>query len=146
MKEKLLISSCLYGLNTKYSGGNNKISKIKELEEKYKLILACPEVLGGLSTPRDPSEQMKDKVFSNKGLDVTDNFNLGASKTLEIIKKHKIKKALLKESSPSCGSNLIYDGTFSGTKINGLGVTAKLLKENGITIYNENEIDLLLEV
>ena len=146
MKEKLLISSCLYGLNTKYSGGNNKISKIKELEEKYELILACPEVLGGLSTPRDPSEQMKDKVFSNKGLDVTDNFNLGASKTLEIIKKHKIKKALLKESSPSCGSNLIYDGTFSGTKINGLGVTAKLLKENGITIYNENEIDLLLEV
>lgn len=144
MKEKLLISACLYGKNTKYSGGNNLISRLSELEEKYELFLICPEVDGGLSTPRNPSEQLDDKVVSNKGVDVTKEFNLGAQIALNVAKKNNIQKALLKESSPSCGTHKIYDGTFSGRKIDGMGVAAKLLKENGIEVYSDLELEKIL--
>lgn len=144
MKEKLLISACLYGKNTKYSGGNNLISRLSELEEKYELFLICPEVDGGLSTPRNPSEQLDDKVVSNKGEDVTKEFNLGAQIALNVAKKNNIQKALLKESSPSCGTHKIYDGTFSGRKIDGMGVAAKLLKENGIEVYSDLELEKIL--
>lgn len=144
MKEKLLISACLYGKNTKYSGGNNLISRLSELEEKYELFLICPEVDGGLSTPRNPSEQLDDKVISNKGVDVTKEFNLGAQIALNVAKKNNIQKALLKESSPSCGTHKIYDGTFSGRKIDGMGVAAKLLKENGIEVYSDLELEKIL--
>lgn len=144
MKEKLLISACLYGKNTKYSGGNNLISRLSELEEKYELFLICPEVDGGLSTPRNPSEQLDDKVVSNKGVDVTKEFNLGAQIALNVAKKNNIQKALLKESSPSCGTRKIYDGTFSGRKIDGMGVAAKLLKENGIEVYSDLELEKIL--
>ena len=144
MKEKLLISACLCGKNTKYSGGNNLISRLAELEEKFELYLVCPEVDGGLTTPRNPSEQIGDKVVSNKGVDVTLEFNLGAKIALGVAQKHDIKKALLKESSPSCGTHKIYDGTFSGKKINGMGVTAKLLQENGVEVYSDEEIEKIL--
>ena len=146
MKEKLLISACLCGKNTKYSGGNNLISRLREIEEKFELYLVCPEVDGGLSTPRNPSEQRGELVVSNVGVDVTEEFNLGAKIALEVALKNNIKYALLKESSPSCGSNLIYDGTFTGTKINGQGVAAKLLVQNGIEVYSENEIEKLLKI
>ncbi len=145
MKEKLLISACLYGKNTKYNGKNNKID-ISLLENKYDLVLVCPEVMGGLSTPRNPSEIKGEKVYSNQGLDVTENFNLGAKLSLDIVLNNNIKYALLKESSPSCGVNKIYDGTFSGKKINGMGITTKLLKENKITVYSEEDIDKLLNL
>ncbi len=145
MKEKLLISACLCGKNTKYNGKNNKID-ISLLESRFELILICPEVMGGLSTPRNPSEIRGNKVFSNFGLDVTDNFNLGARLSLDIVFKNNIKYALLKESSPSCGVNKVYDGTFSGNKINGMGITTKLLKENGIIVYSEDDIDKLLNL
>lgn len=144
MKEKLLISACLCGKNTKYSGGNNLINKIEELKEKYDLYLICPEVDGGLTTPRNPSEQIGDKVLSNVGVDVTNEFNLGAKIALDVAQKNGIKKALLKESSPSCGTHKIYDGTFSGKKILGMGVAAKLLKENGIEVYSDEEIEKIL--
>lgn len=144
MKEKLLISSCLCGNNTKYNGGNNLISRLKELEESFELFMVCPESQGGLTTPRDPSEIVGDKVVSNKGKDVTEEFNKGAIIALEEARKNGIKYALLKEGSPSCGSNLIYDGSFSGVKIPGLGVAARLLTEAGIKVYNENQIDELL--
>ena len=141
--EKLLISSCFLGRNVKYNGSNNKLDYIDKLKQKYNLIPVCPEVLGGLKIPRDPSEIFNGKVISNKGKDVTDNFILGAKKTLEIAIKYNCKKALLKESSPSCGVNMIYDGTFSKNKINGVGITSKLLKENGILLYTENDIKKL---
>lgn len=144
MKEKLLISACLCGKNTKYSGGNNLIKKLDELQQKYDLYLICPEVDGGLTTPRNPSEQLGEKVVSNKGVDVTNEFNLGSKMALEVALKNNIKKALLKESSPSCGTHKIYDGTFSGKKIQGMGVAAKLLKENGIEVYSDEEIEKLL--
>ena len=130
--ENLLISACLVGYNVKYNGKNNYKSFIEELKKKYNLILICPESAGGLTIPRVPSEIKDGKVYSKTGLDVSSNFDLGA------------KKALLKESSPSCGVNKVYDGNFSDTKIPGIGVCAKLLKEHGIELYTENDIDKLL--
>ena len=144
--EKLLISACLCGKNTKYSGGNNLIPNLNLIEENFELFLVCPEVDGGLTTPRNPSEQIDDKVVSNKGVDVTYEFNLGAKIALDVAKKNNIKYALLKESSPSCGSNFVYDGTFSGKKISGMGVAAKLLSDNGIQVFSENEIEKLLKI
>ncbi|MDE7161693.1 MAG: DUF523 domain-containing protein [Anaeroplasmataceae bacterium] len=145
MKPKLLISACLTGKNTKYSGGNNLSPFLSELEKHFDLYLICPEVMGGLPTPRDPSEQKNNKVFSNLGKDVTKEFELGAQLSLEIALKNNIQFALLKESSPSCGTHQIYDGTFSGKKIPGEGVAAQLLKEHGIQLYSENEILELLK-
>ena len=144
-KTKLLISACLVGKNTKYSGGNNLTSFLAELEERFEFYLICPEVMGGLPTPRDPSEQKDGKVFSNQGRDVTFEFETGAQLALDIALKNNIRLALLKESSPSCGSKSIYDGTFSGRKIEGEGVAAKLLREHGIEIYSEKEIPKLLK-
>lgn len=145
MKPKLLISACLCGKNTKYSGGNNLLTRLSEIEEKFELYYICPEVMGGLSTPRDPSENRGNLVVSNKGKDVTKEFNLGAQISLDIALKNDIHLALLKESSPSCGSHKIYDGTFSGVKIPGQGVAAKLLAEHKIKIFSEEEIDELLK-
>ncbi len=142
--EKILISGCLVGKNVKYNGGNNYIEIIEELKKKYKLIEICPEVFGGLSIPRDPSEILNNKVISINNKDVTDNFINGANKALELAKKYNITKAILKDGSPSCGNTYIYDGSFSKKKIKGLGITAKLLNENNIKIYNEFEINKLL--
>ena len=117
---------------------------IEKLKDKYNLIVICPEVMGGLSIPRDPSEIKGDKVISNKGNDVTKEYNLGAKIALELAKKYNCKKALLMEKSPSCGVKKIYDGTFSKNLIDGMGITTKLLYENKIEVYSKDEIDLLL--
>lgn len=143
--EKIIISACLLGENVKYNGLNNYNPLILKLKEKYMLIPICPEVFGGLSIPRDPSEIKDNKVISSKGLDVTANFNNGANKSLKIALDNNIKIAILKDGSPSCGSSYIYDGTFNHKKVNGLGITAKLFKENNIKIYSENEIEELLK-
>lgn len=142
--KKILISACLLGINCKYNGKNNYNSLIEKLKEKYILIPICPEQMGGLSTPRTPSEIKGDKVISSVGDDVTINFIAGANKALDIAKNDNISIAILKEGSPSCGSNYIYDGTFTKTKVDGMGITARLLKNNNIKIYNENEIESLL--
>ena len=143
--EKILISACLIGDNCKYNGGNNLFPKIESLLEKYELIPFCPEVEGGLPIPRNPSEIKGDKVFMNNGDDVTDFYLKGAKKALMLCLYLKIRIVILKENSPSCGTHQIYDGSFSKTLINGMGITAKLLKENGIRVYSENEIDSLLK-
>ena len=143
--EKLLISSCLIGNNTKYNGKNNYIKEIEQLKSKYELIPICPEVLGELSIPRDPSEINNDKVISINNKDVTLEFNIGANKTLNIALKNNIKYAILKDGSPSCGNTYIYDGTFKNNKINGSGITTKLLKSHNIKIYNENNLNELLK-
>ena len=142
--QNLLISSCLVGNNTKYNGKNNYLPLIEKLKDKYNLIVICPEVMGGLSIPRDPSEIKGDKVISNKGNDVTKEYNLGAKIALDLAKKYNCKKALLMEKSPSCGVKKIYDGTFSKNLIDGMGITTKLLYENKIEVYSKDEIDLLL--
>ena len=142
--ENLLVSGCLLGKNTKYNGKNNYIPLIEKIKEKYNIIVICTEVMGGLSIPRDPSEISGNKVINNKMKDVTFEYNKGAKIALELAIKNNCKKALLKEKSPSCGVNYIYDGTFSGNIICGMGITTKLLVSNNIDVYSENEIDLLL--
>ena len=142
--EKILISACLIGDNCKYNGGNNLNPNIEALLEKYELIPFCPEVEGGLPIPRNPSEIKGDRVVMDNGKDVTRNYELGARKALMLCLYLKINIAVLKERSPSCGTHQIHDGSFSNTLIDGMGVTAKLLKENGIKVYSEDEIDQVL--
>lgn len=142
--ENILVSACLLGENCKYNGKNNLNAKVLELKKKFSIIPICPEVMGGLPTPRVPSEIQGDKVINKEGKDVTKEYNRGALLALELAKKHNCKIAILKEKSPSCGSKFIYDGTFTGTKILDNGVTAKLLRLNGILVYSEDEIDKLI--
>ena len=142
--EKILISACLVGDKVKYNGGDNLSDKIDALLEKYELVPFCPEVEGGLSIPRSPSERKGDQVINADGEDVTDSFLKGAELAFNICLFLKIKKVILKEKSPSCGSKNIYDGTFTHREISGMGVTAEYLKEKGITIYSEEDIDSLL--
>lgn len=134
-----LISACLIGENCKYDGHNNLDIIAKALFDKGLAISVCPEVLGGLGTPRVPSEIMDGKVVSKEGIDVTKAFTIGAKKTLEIALKNKVEYAILQSRSPSCGSKQIYDGTFSGELIDGMGVTTKLLRENGIKVMTIEE-------
>lgn len=143
----ILVSACLLGINCKYSGDNNESEKVREYLKDKPFILVCPEQLGGLTTPRDPAEIIskdkygnQNKVISNKNIDVTDNFKKGAVETLKIAQIYECREAILKEGSPSCGSSLIYDGTFSGKKIPGQGVTTALLRQNNIKVTSEKEI------
>lgn len=142
MKKKVLISSCLLGVNCRYDGGSNKLpdEKLKELREKYELIPVCPECYGGLTTPRIPSERRDGKVFSKLGVDVTVEFTKGAEAALYLAELLGAELAILKENSPSCGSGTIYDGSFSGTLTEGDGVTAELLKKHDITVIGEKSI------
>ena len=149
----IIVSACLLGENCKYSGGNNKSENVIKYLEDKEYILVCPEQLGGLSTPRNPSEIItygnKDgndvlsgctKVLSNKGIDVTKNFIQGAEETLKIAKEHNAKTAILKAGSPSCGYKKIYDGSFLGNKIQGMGVTAAILNKENISLLDEDDI------
>ena len=149
-----LISACLCGVNCKYNGLNNYNEICEKLLASGKAILVCPEQLGGLPTPRIPSEIIgnsldildgKGEVVNKEGSDVTAQFIKGAKETLDIAKKINIKIAILKDGSPSCGVNYIYDGNFSGTKINGMGVTAQLLKESLIDVISEDELGGIID-
>ena len=134
MREKVLVSACLLGVNCKYNGKNNYCEQIEEYLQKYELIPVCPEIFGGLPTPRVPSEIKDGRVVTKDGQNVTENFLKGAKETLYLARKYNIKKAILKAKSPSCGHNQIYDGNFQDKLIKGDGITTKLLKENGIEI------------
>ena len=142
--EKILISACLVGDKVKYDGKSNYNDKIKLLLEKYELVPFCPEVEGGLSTPRKPSERVKDRVKMEDGRDVTRQYEKGAELATNICLYLGIKIAILKEKSPSCGSHKIYDGSFSHKLVDGQGVTTELLRKKGIKVISEDEIDTLL--
>lgn len=142
---KILVSACLLGENLKYNGKNNFNEVVAKLAESFELVPLCPEVLGGLTIPRLPSEINEDRVVNSAEVDVTYEFLKGANLALEKALKENIKYAILKEKSPSCGVHKIYDGTFSGTLIKGQGIACSLLEKKGIKCYNENEIDKLLE-
>ena len=144
MKEKLLISACLLGLNCKYNGGSNDTPLAHQLAEVYDLVPVCPECLGGLKIPHEPSERVGDKVLSRSGADVTDAFRLGAERTRDIARTHGVRRAVLKERSPSCGCGAIYDGTFSGAVTAGNGVAAELLLADGIVVFGESQIGEIL--
>ena len=140
MKEKILVSACLLGVNCKYSDGNNYNEKVIDYIKDYEVIPVCPEIMGGLSTPRPPSEIVGDKVMNNIGVDVTNEYTKGAEETLKLAKLFNVKKALLKAKSPSCGKGKIYDGTFTSTLIEGNGVTVDLLESNGIEVISEQDL------
>ena len=145
MKEKLLVSACLLGINCKYSGGNNRLPEAEALAARFELVPVCPEQLGGLPTPRPCAERVGDRVLTRTGEDVTAAFRLGAERTAEIARSSGVRRALLQERSPSCGCGTVYDGTFSGTLTAGRGVTAALLEKNGVEVYESTRISALLE-
>lgn len=134
--EKILISACLLGENTRYDGGNNYLPIIEKLKEKYDLLPFCPEVAGGLSIPREPCEIKGLDVVTKDGTSKMKEYDLGARKALQACKLFGIRIAILNESSPSCGVRNIHDGHFNGTKIPGKGITTRLLEENGIRCYS----------
>lgn len=142
--ENVLVSACLLGIGCRYDGKHKANEEVLRLREKYNLIPVCPEVFGGLPTPRVPSERVGDKVMMRDGHDVTDNYRRGAEEALRLCRIYDVKLAILKERSPSCGKNEIYDGSFSGTLTQRDGVTAELLKSEGINVIGESEINILL--
>jgi uncharacterized protein YbbK (DUF523 family) len=146
---KYLISACLVGQPVRYDGQHCLQNKLKHLIETKQAISICPEVKGGLSTPRLAAEiiagdgidvlNAQAKVITSAGEDVTQAFINGAYLTLKLAQLHQVTHVILKANSPSCGSHLIFDGTFTGQKIQGLGVTAALLKQYGFVVMTEDE-------
>ena len=113
----------------------------------HHLVPVCPEVFGGLSTPRNPSEIQPDRsVKMNSGKDVTAEYRKWAEEALRLAKLYDCKYALLKEKSPSCGNKEIYDGNFTGKLVSGKGITAEVLEMNGVKVFGETEAEALLEL
>lgn len=150
--EKLLVSSCLLGEKVRYDGGECAAHGLIDTWEKQgRIVPVCPEVAGGLCVPRAPAEvengnavavlRGEGSVQRQDGTDVTDAFMDGAERALATCWEHKIKIAILKEGSPSCGSSLVNDGHFSGNKITGQGLTTALLTGHGISVFNETQLD-----
>ncbi len=138
MKPKLLVSACLLGAPCRYDGRSKRNEAVCALAEAFELIPVCPEVLGGLPTPRTPSERRGTRVVRKDGRDVTVEYRRGAEAALETARREGAAAAVLKERSPSCGSGEVYDGTFTGTLTAGDGVTAEVLKAHGFAVFGES--------
>ncbi len=139
--KKILISACLVGDKTRYDEKSNYNPLVKSLMERYELVPFCPEVEGGLSTPREPSEIVKDKVFMKDGRNVTRNFLKGAELAWNICNYLGIDIAILKDGSPSCGVHEVYNGKFENKKIKGKGITTAYLMSKGIRVISESELE-----
>ncbi len=137
---RYLISACLCGIGCRYDGGSFDLPRLRELMEEGVAIPFCPECAGGLPTPRVPCEIAEDRVLAANGTDCTAQYRRGAELALEACRRHGLTAAILKEGSPSCGSHRIRDGSHTGRKIPGMGLTAALLAENGITLYTEEQL------
>ena len=137
---KILVSACLLGVACKYSGGDNVCPALLNAVQHsgHTFIPICPEVYGGLPTPRPPAERTGDCVLTETGTDVTAQYQQGACQTLRLAQMFQCAYAVLKEKSPSCGCGKIYDGTFTRTLTDGDGVTAEVLKKNGIVVLGES--------
>ena len=142
----ILMSACLMGVNCRYDGGGKCIPELEELMALAHIVPVCPEILGGLPTPRTPSERVGDKVLMKDGTDVTEAFAKGAGEALRLAKLYGAEFAMLKERSPSCGSGVIYDGTFSGSFRPGDGVTGETMKKNGVRVFGESQAAELIEI
>ena len=138
--KKILVSACLYGNICRYKGDSCYNEKIAELGKTNVLIPVCPEQLGGLPTPRHPAESVGDKIISDIGTDVTEEYVNGAKLALEIAKTNNVDLCVMKAKSPSCGKGVIYDGTFSGGKKEGNGVTTDILLAEGFKVITEDEL------
>ncbi|MCR5790720.1 MAG: DUF523 domain-containing protein [Lachnospiraceae bacterium] len=137
---KVAVSACLLGDDCKYNGGNNFSEKVAEFVKGQEVIPICPEVMGGLSTPREPSEIVNGIVKHRDGSSVDAEFRKGARLALKKVIDSGAELVILQSRSPSCGASSIYDGTFSGTLIQGQGVFAKLLTENNIKVLDVSEL------
>ena len=137
---KIMVSACLAGENCKYNGGNNRNEKVLKLMTDNEVITICPEKMGGLPIPRIPSEIRDGIVTAKDGRIVDAEFRAGAAKCLEIAKREQPELIVLQSRSPSCGVKQRYDGTFSGTLIDGQGVTAQLLMENGFKCVDVEDL------
>ena len=140
----ILVSACLLGHACRYDGQSKPHAGVAELLKKHTLVPICPEVQGGLPTPRPPAEIQGDRVINDEGRDVTDHYQRGAQAALELAKILGTDTAILKQRSPSCGSGQIHNGKFDGGLVDGWGIAAQLLRDNGITVYSEDEADKLL--
>lgn len=143
--KRILISACMLGQKVRFDGGHHLINHpiLKRWHEEGRLVPTCPEISGGLATPRPPAEtQCKFPILitTKEGLDVTPQFLRGAEKTLEIAQREGVVCALMKAKSPSCGNNQIYDGNFTNTLTDGAGVAAAELLRNGIPVFNEKQL------
>jgi uncharacterized protein YbbK (DUF523 family) len=149
--QKILVSRCLLGHRVRYDGGaSGPFDQLQQWIDEGRVIPLCPEVAGGLPTPRAAAEipggqggEVLDghaSVITTEGADVSAQFLSGAYQALELVQKHGIRIAVLKANSPSCGNVLTYDGTFRGVKVSGEGVTAALLKRHGVQIFSELEL------
>ena len=143
----ILVSACLLGTLCRYDGASRPCGELARQEVLgHRLIPVCPEVMGGLPTPRPPAELQRDgRVVDRAGKDVTEAYRLGAEEVLELARAHRCTLAVLKERSPSCGRGQIYDGSFTGRLTEGSGVTARLLEEHGVQVYGESEAGTLAE-
>ena len=146
---KILVSACFIGQKVRYDGSSQMLDHpvFQQWQQENRLCSICPEVAGGLSIPRAPAEinSQNQRVINNQGIDVSNAFTSGAQQALTLCQQQNIKFALLKESSPSCGSSTIYDGTFSKRKISGMGITAKLLTAHGIEVFSEKNFEQLVK-
>lgn len=138
---KILVSACLLGVGCRYDGASKPNEKILAWLDRFEWIPVCPEILGGLPTPRIPAERREDGVFTQDGREVTEQYLRGARETLRLAELYGAKVAVLKARSPSCGRDEIYDGTFSRTLVPGQGIAAELLTRAGLTVFTEEDFD-----
>lgn len=136
---KILVSACLAGEYCRWDGGTNLVPQIKALVDSGKAVTVCPEVLGGLPTPRLPSERQGDSVINSAGEDVTEEFRRGAGFALRACRENCCRTAVLKSKSPSCGKGIIHNGLFDGGLVPGNGVAAQLMMEYGVEVFTEQE-------
>ena len=139
-KMKIMVSACLMGENCKYNGGNNYKQKVIDYVQGHEVIAVCPEVMGGLPTPRVPAEVIEGIVINKDGVNVDKEFRAGAEMALQIAIENDIDLVILQSRSPSCGSKEIYDGTFSGKRIDGQGIFAKMLVEKGFKVLDVEDL------
>lgn len=130
--ETIIVSACLLGEKTRYDGRGNYNPLIEKIKQNYDIIPVCPEVLGGLSIPREPSELINGFAYSKSGKDVNNNHTNGAAKVMNIVNYLHIKKAILMDRSPSCGVNQIYNGYFVNKLKDGEGITTRTLRNAGV--------------
>ena len=141
---KILVSACLLGVNCKYDGKNNRNEDFVRLLEGHELHTVCPEILGGLPSPRDPAEIRNGIVVCEDGRSVDEAFRAGARAGLALARMMQPDLVILKSRSPSCGAGEIYDGTFTHTRISGDGVFTALLRAEGFRMITEEEAPALL--
>jgi len=142
---KVVVSSCLLGSPVRYDGGDKKSNHpvLQRWIDEGRIVSVCPEMLGGLGTPRPPAEIVPGttRVITNSGVDVTAQFHAGAQAALDAANTNAVRVAVLKEGSPSCGSTYVYDATFTSTRLAGEGITTALLRSRGIVVFSENQLD-----